>query len=72
LADAYREAVGNDPNLPPEDAWLRESYRWQDQDHARVAALSHLVKHFRRGAMSRSGDDKPAAAPTHFVERGRK
>ena len=56
LADAYRSAVCNDPNLPPEDVWLRESYRWQDQDHARVAALNHWVKRYRRAAHARDGE----------------
>jgi transposase len=49
LADAYRRAVCNDPELPAEDEWLRDSSRWQDQDHARVAALNHWVRRHRRG-----------------------
>ena len=49
LADAYRSAVCDDPELPAKDAWLRETSRWQDQDHARVAALNHWVRRYRRG-----------------------
>jgi hypothetical protein len=48
LADAYRSAVCDDPDLPAKDAWLRESSRWQNQDYALVAALNHWVRRFRR------------------------
>jgi hypothetical protein len=49
LADAYRRAICGDPALPVEDVWLRESWRWADQDHARVAALNHWARRYRRG-----------------------
>lgn len=52
LADAYRSAVCNNPNLAAEDAWLLESWKWRNQDHARVGALNHWVKRFRRGDCS--------------------
>ncbi len=52
LADAYRRAVCNNPNLAAEDSWLLESHKWRDQDYARVAALNHWVKRFRRGDCS--------------------
>src|SRR5262249_59749644 len=44
LADAYRRAVPSDPAAPQ---WLRESGRWRNQDHARVAALHHLAGPYR-------------------------
>jgi transposase len=46
LADSCIKAARDNPAVPQ---WLRESYRWGDQDHARVAALNYLVKLFRRG-----------------------
>ena len=49
LADAYRRAICNDPELPSKDEWLRNSWPWQNQDHARVAALNHWVKRYRHG-----------------------
>jgi transposase len=52
LADAYRSAVCNNPDLAAEDAWFFESHKWRDQDYAHVAALNHWVKRFRRGDCS--------------------
>jgi hypothetical protein len=52
LADAYLRAVCNDLGLPAEDQWLRDTQRWRNQDYARVAALNHWNKRFRRGDRS--------------------
>lgn len=49
LADAYRRAVCEQPDLPERDRWLHESYRWPNQDYARVAALNHWAERYRRG-----------------------
>jgi hypothetical protein len=53
LADGYRKAACNDPNLPSEERQrLRDSYRWLIEDHALVAALNHWVKRYRRGELN--------------------
>jgi hypothetical protein len=48
LADAYRRAVCSNPDLPAKDEWLRETWCWRNQDYARVAALNHWRKRYRR------------------------
>lgn len=55
LANAYLRWVYAHPEyLDATEGWLLETDRWKNRDHARVAALNHLVKRHRAGRPPRA------------------